>query len=339
VVFDPTKPETNGDLVSADIRQNWLALQSGMGRVNMVRDSEFLIWAAGDSAAPTHYTLSGASAACARAGVGLGDTTHYESDFAAKVTSGAGAAGLLSQTLIGTTGFKLKMRGQNISLGCALWCSTASSARAGIYDGVGTSWTDFVEDEDVVGSDGFEWLTVTRTLDAAAADRLVLRLEVAQGAIAAVFAHPSVIWGETPPPYPLPSRWGRMLMGPGTQFGNLATGNYINGWRLALPFPALVRWTQITVGTAPVSQAAIADVNKNNVTMYATKPQVAAAATTGGAAPDTTYSTKCFARGDLLSCDQDQVGSGTTGADQTIVIDALVAVAPQDAYLGVSEVG
>lgn len=339
MAFDPTKPETNGDLVSADIRQNWLALQTAHGRVNMVRDSEFLIWAAGDSAAPSYYTQSGAGAACARAGLGLGDTTHYESDFAAKVTSGSGAAGLLSQTLIGTTGFKAKMRGQKISLGCAIWCSTASSARAGIYDGVGTSWTDFVADESSVGGDGFQWLTVTRTLDSAAADRIILRLEVALGTIPAVFAGPTALWGETPAPYPLPSRWGRMLVGPGTQFGNLATGTYLNGWRFAVPFPVLVRWTQLAVGTAPTTQAAIVDVNKNGTTMYSTRPQVAAAATSGGAAPDTTYSTKCLARGDILSCDQDQVGSGTTGADQTIVIDALAAIAPQDAYLGVTEIG
>lgn len=339
MVFDATKPETSGALVSSDIRQNWVALQSDLGRLNMVRDSELLIWAAGDAAAPTHYTLSGTGAVCARAGVGLGTTTHYESDFAAKVTSGSGAAGLLSQTLIGTTGFKTKMRGQRVSLGVAVWCSTASSARAGLYDGVGTEWTSFVEDADVVGGDGFQWLTVTRTLDATAADRLVLRMEVALGTIAAVFAGPSVLWGEAPPPYPLPTRWGRLLAGPGIQPGNLLTGTYVNGWRLALPFPALVRWTQLAVGTAPTTQAAIVDVNKNNTSMYSTRPQVAASATSGGAAPDTTYSTRCFARGDILSCDQDQIGSGTSGADQTILIDALVAVPPQDAYLSVTEIG
>jgi hypothetical protein len=339
MVFDATKPETNGDLISADIRQNWIALQSDCGRTNMIRDSEFLIWAAGDTAAPTHYTLSGTGAACARVGVGLADTTRYESDFAARVTSGGAAAGVLSQTLIGTTGFKPKMRGQNISLGVAIWCSTASSARAGLYDGVGTTWTSFVEDEDVVGGDGFQWLTATRMLDSTSATQVILRLEVALGTIAAVFAGPSVLWGETPPPYPLASRWGRLLLGPGTQAGNLAIGTYINGWRFVMPFPAIVRWTGLAVGTAPASTAAIVDVNKNGTTMYSTRPQIAAAATSGGAAPDTTYSSRCLARGDILSCDQDQIGTGTTGADQTIQIDALCTIAPQDAYLTVTEIG
>jgi hypothetical protein len=48
---------------------------------NMVINDNFLIWAAGDAAAPTGWTLSGTGAAAARSGTGLGDTTTKIGDF------------------------------------------------------------------------------------------------------------------------------------------------------------------------------------------------------------------------------------------------------------------
>jgi hypothetical protein len=66
--WDKTKPPTNGPLVSADIRSNWTAIETAIGGANQIGDPTFLVWAAGDAAAPTMWTLAGAGSSVARTG-------------------------------------------------------------------------------------------------------------------------------------------------------------------------------------------------------------------------------------------------------------------------------
>jgi hypothetical protein len=53
--------------------------------------------------------------------------------------------------------------------------------------------------------------------------------------------------------------------------------------------PAVLRRPDVAAGTAPTGSPAVWDVNKNNVSMYATKPQIAAGTASGGGLPDAGY--------------------------------------------------
>lgn len=54
-------------------------------------------------------------------------------------------------------------RGRTVTLGCWVYCDTASTARLRIYDAIGATASS-----DHTGGSSWEWLTVTRTIDAAA---------------------------------------------------------------------------------------------------------------------------------------------------------------------------
>lgn len=77
---------------------------------------------------------------------------------------------------------------------------------------------------------------------------------------------------------------------------------------------------RVSAGTAPTGAALIIDVKKNGTTIFPTtaKPQVAAAANTGTAVPDTTS----FANGDYLTVDVTQIGSTVAGSNITVTITA-----------------
>lgn len=100
--------------------------------------------------------------------------------------------------------------------------------------------------------------------------------------------------------------------------GNLATGTGTFRWYNRTGARTIVgSWA--SAATAPATQAAIFDVNKNGTTIYTTqgnRPQVAAAGNGGAltAAPDVTS----LADGDYLTIDIDQIGTGTVGADAVV---------------------
>lgn len=81
---------------------------------------------------------------------------------------------------------------------------------------------------------------------------------------------------------------------------------------------------RLEVKTAPTGAAIIVDINKNDATgatgtlFNTTKPQIAAGATTGGGGAVLT--TTNLADNDLLTIDIDQVGSGTAGADLSVML-------------------
>jgi hypothetical protein len=90
--------------------------------------------------------------------------------------------------------------------------------------------------------------------------------------------------------------------------------------RLKVPMAVTIVDVIATCNTAPVGAAALFDVHKGGTTIFTTqgnRPTVAAGAQDGAAAtPDVT----AVAAGDVLTVDIDQIGSGTAGADATVVI-------------------
>lgn len=74
----------------------------------------------------------------------------------------------------------------------------------------------------------------------------------------------------------------------------------------------------LRIKTAPTGAALIVDINKNGTTIFSTRPQIAAAATSGGGSAVLSVTT--LAAGDLITVDIDQVGSSVAGSDLTIAL-------------------
>jgi hypothetical protein len=342
--WDATKPVTNEKpLVSANIRNNWTALQQTVGGVNLLADSTFLVWAAGDSAAPSYWALSGAGAAIARAGTGLGDTSRKHGKFTAKVTAGGGAFAYLTQSLLTSTSYDDGFDGLKVSAGAWVRGTAASSCRIRFDDGFGTTSSSFH-----TGGGSYEWLTVTRTLDVAAS-KIEFELETATSQTCYMSA-PTVVLGAVPPSYPQASRAALIEFHFPRVAGNLTTG--ADKERRLPSRPGIVLDVELAVKTAPTTQAVIVDVNTWDgaafTSMFSTRPQVAAGANRGGAQPDTTYARRCFigyfgsatpAAGGALSIDIDQIGSGTVGADLDVRVLALTFERPLEGFLGHNEFG
>lgn len=74
----------------------------------------------------------------------------------------------------------------------------------------------------------------------------------------------------------------------------------------------------LRVKTAPTGAALIVDINKGGTTIFSTRPQIAAAATSGGGSAVLSVTT--LAAGDLITVDIDQVGSSVAGSDLTVAL-------------------
>lgn len=74
----------------------------------------------------------------------------------------------------------------------------------------------------------------------------------------------------------------------------------------------------LRVKTAPTGAALIVDINKNGTTIFSTRPQIAAAATSGGGSAVLSVTT--LTAGDLITIDVDQIGSTVAGADLTVAL-------------------
>lgn len=344
--WDATKPVTNEKpLVSANLRNNWTALQQSLGGVNLLADPTFLIWHAGDAAAPAHWALSGVGAAIARAGTGLGDTSRKHGKYTAKVAAGGGAPAYLTQSLLTSTSYDDGFDGLKVSAGAWVRATGASSCRIRFDDTVSTTSSSYH-----TGGGAYEWLTVSHTTSATAA-KLEFELEAVSSQTCYLSA-PTVVLGGVPPSYPQPARtaigtyeFERIP----TAGGNLTTGTDKERW---LPTrPGLILDVQLWVKTAPTTQAIIVDANTWDgaafTSMFSTRPQIAATATRGGAQPDTTYARRCFtaffgnaatpAVGQVVNVDVDQIGSGTVGADLTVRVLYLYFERPLEGFLGYNE--
>jgi len=99
--------------------------------------------------------------------------------------------------------------------------------------------------------------------------------------------------------------------------GDLATSGK---QAIRMPFAGEITFVTAAVVTAPVGSTAIFDLHKNGTTMYTTqgnRPTIAAGSTYVTAAlPDV----KIWAAGDVLQLEIDQKGSGTDGADLSVVV-------------------
>lgn len=332
--WDKTKPATSSPLVSAEIRDNWAAIETLGGR-NLAGDPTYRLWFGG-TVGPIMWVKAGTGVAVSRTGTGLGDTTRKIGAFAALITSGSATA-TLEQNLLGTASYDDGFDGSKFCAGEWVKTSTATKARIYLADGAGTTFSSYH-----TGGGAFEWLTVCRTIDNAAT-KIVVGTEVAATSVAAYASGMTVVLGEIPPAYYLPA-----VTATGTFeaafAGNLSTGENKFPCHFDVYRPGIVTDTHLAVITAPTTQAIIVDVKTYDgaaqTTMYSTRPQIAAGATRGSARPDGAYARRSFSfqsgtplgEGGSVTCDIDQVGSGTVGADMKVYIRYLLFIRPLEEF-------
>lgn len=310
----------------------------GLGGVNLVRNDDFLVWPDGDASAPWAWTLTGAGASVARTGTGLGDTNRKVGDFACLLTR-AGTNCYIENALLSTTAFTRAsfLQSKYVGFGCWVKCSTPNIARLQINDGIGTGSGSYH-----TGGGAWEFLTVTRQLDASATT-LKLRgsVDTADGSAyfsgaTALLLDSNLSLGQY---QPSPVLYGMMHF---ALAGNLAVAS--NQGRVVLARGGIVKDIQLLIKTAPVGAAAIFDVNTwdgaGYTTMCTTKPTIADGATRGGVQPDGTYARRCLRggfgtaglAGSEITVDTDQTGVGTVGADAVLEIRTLQYASPLERF-------
>ena len=102
--------------------------------------------------------------------------------------------------------------------------------------------------------------------------------------------------------------------------GTLATGT-TQGPEITMPFGMTLTSVSLRAKTAPTGQAVIVDINENGTTLFSTRPQINASATTGGSSA--VFSDATVAAGSVLTIDIDQVGSSAAGAGMTIILNGV----------------
>lgn len=344
--WDRTKPADNSLRVASEVRSNFQALENGAGGGQLIADNAFEVWVAGDTSAPTFWAFGGTGAAIYRTGPGQTDTSRKFGKWAARLTSGSTSA-YLYQVLLSAaswdSGLTAAGGGANdlkVSCGAYVRSSTASTARLRIYDGLADTYSDYH-----TGDGTYQWLTLTAT--PSTTGPLEAGLEVATGTKVGYLSALTCTLGSVPPRFPQLSGWvdGQVVL---EVAGTLTTGATKKRFRLPA-FAGLIEDVQLYVGTAPTGQALIVDLNTwagiAFASMYSTRPEIAAAAQRGNAAPDGTYARRGFvglhsasvATGAELTLDIDQVGSGTAGADLVVEVRYRYPLRPWRALLAVTE--
>jgi hypothetical protein len=162
-----------------DTGSAWTTVATPSPALNHAFNSSMEIWGAGAAAAPTGWTLSGAGATVAK------NTTagQFKLGAASAALTRVGTDCMLYQDIdtIADYGPVDRWQGRTVSFGCWVRATVASRAKISIEDGVGSTASSFHS-----GGSTYEFLTVTRTIDAAAT-RVRIRLEVVTGNTVAQF--------------------------------------------------------------------------------------------------------------------------------------------------------
>ena len=59
MAWDSTKPIAGTGMTTAEIRQQWIAIERSALSLNLVADPTFLIWPGGDTVEPAHWSVTG----------------------------------------------------------------------------------------------------------------------------------------------------------------------------------------------------------------------------------------------------------------------------------------
>jgi hypothetical protein len=298
--------------------------------VNVFPDPLFLIWPAGDAAAPAGavLTLDGNSALARNTAI------PYLAGMSAELKLGTTATVSTKLTYSIFPSLPTHYRGTFVSLGAALRSATAALGKMEIDDGgaAGAVASPFHD-----GGDAWDWISFTHQFagDATKLDVSFIADIAAQDAseVSTLFDAVTLILGPSAPTSFIPAASLEGILYFAKIPGEVAVETGKFDFDAGRPF--LVRNTSLRVSDPPTDAALIVDVNHWDgsafQSMYSTKPQIADAAAEGGAEPDGTYRYRCFAgrKNDgsladaLLSVDIDQVGSTNTGEDLQVSVRIL----------------
>lgn len=102
--------------------------------------------------------------------------------------------------------------------------------------------------------------------------------------------------------------------------GSLVTGTG-KGAKVVMPYGMTLTDVDMRVDTAPTGAALIVDLNENGTTLFSTRPQISAGATSE--AGTHAFSDTVLAAGSEVTLDIDQIGSSTPGADLTVILKGV----------------
>lgn len=170
--------------------------EATVNAVNWGFNGDFEIWGAGTSAAPTKWTLTGAGASVAR------DATNFKLSVASAAVTRAGTDCYIAQDPTTFAGYGPigRWQGRVVTFGCWVRATVGSAAQISINDGVGTSTSPAHS-----GGSAFEWLQVTRLVDASAT-KVEMRCEVAGSNTTAQFDGATLVVGSYVQDF-IPSSW------------------------------------------------------------------------------------------------------------------------------------
>jgi hypothetical protein len=300
-------------------------------QANTVLNDIFIVWAAGDSAAPTGWTLAGTGAACARAGTSLADTARKVGDFCAKLTYGSTTLTLV-QDVLPTAAFTRLSHLQATTVGFGAWVKSAvaSQARVFVTDGVTTTYTSYH-----TGDGTWQFLATVHAISGTGT-KLQIGISVESSA-----GNPAYLSGATLLLTDLaPENWRPTPNTVGTVFlpaAGVQTTGTGKGW-YTFNRMGIVKHIECNLRTAPTGGTTFkVDVNRGGTTMLASVIAFTASDKNAGKAPDGTYSQYCFPGNTLasgttitneLTYDIDDIGSTIAGSDLSVKLRVLVFLDP-----------
>lgn len=188
--------DDDGNPVPAAGQATETQLARAEGNINLVENSDLEDWAAGATAAPDHYTLSGVGAAIAKTGAGEADTVDLGTGtYAARVTSGGGAAAKLVHEVFSAAEVALYRSIFGRKIGFAIRANVANSnvLRVVIDDGTTITASPYA-----TGSVDDQTLSVVHTISASAT-KLEVYAEVALGANVAYVGGFTAVFSDVAP--------------------------------------------------------------------------------------------------------------------------------------------
>lgn len=342
------------------------SVAAGILRTNLVSNDLFDIWF--DASYPAHFTLSGAAGTASRTGsaaygeAALASTRRKVGRFACKHTR-AGTNTYLTQELLDSGIWAVVDHFEGRTFGFGVWCWTAAANVASIIlqadaGGVLVQRGQYSISEAGVqssnayhpGDSAWHFLCGTYTIPTTATE-LKVKLAVETTNADVWWAAPTVVLGNVLPMHEVMSHQIRSSF-PVYIPGTLSAGATVL-YQGEFARPSIVDHVRLNAMTAPTGQALIVDLETGDgaafnsmFTAAGTRPQIAAAATRGGAKPDGTYAYRCLrgeaaavAAGSYLRFMIDQVGSGVAGADLYIRPSIRQYANPLEAWRDFDDIG
>lgn len=188
MAWDRTKPVASSNVESPAVRANMQAIDQAMWGRNLACDSNFLIWH--KYAQMAHWPFSGTGTPSRET------TTIKNNKHSAKIIYGGSGTDKYVQEFLHNATTAGYFAGIPFSAGCWVKSNTVSAALK-IDDGAdsGSGVSD--------GTNTWEWVTVTHTLDASPT-KLALEMNIT-GAGTIYYSLPTFVLGPIPPRHPIPS--------------------------------------------------------------------------------------------------------------------------------------